>query len=124
VAIVWNVSREGGTPFLEAYRDLVLTHRTQGGAGGATEAYEMTGAFFDGGSGEQQGYETASFPYFQALDLEGLKGLALSASTMPAPGQPGSKEMLRDLEGIFHANESDGKVVMEYLVSVYCGRLR
>ena len=124
VAIVWNISRESGTPFLEAYTDLVLTYKTDGGAGGAAEVYEMTEAFFYDGSGEQQSYESANFPYFQALDLEGLKGLVLSSSSMPAPGQPGSKEMLRDLEGIFRAHESGGEVVMEYEVSVYCGRLR
>lgn len=41
---------------------------------------------------------------------------------MPAPGQPDSREMLRDLEEIFRSNESGGEVVMEYEVSVYCGR--
>ena len=123
VAVVWSMSREGGTPFLEAHTELVLTHRTGGGAGGAGDVHGMTGAFFDGGSGGHRGYETASFPHFQALDFEGLKGLVLSSSTMPAPGRPGSEEMLRGLEGIFRAHESGGEVVMEYEVSVYCGRL-
>ena len=125
VAILWNISRKNGTPFLKAYADLISTYRTDGGAGGGAEdVHEMTEAFFDDGSGAQQGYETANFPYFQALDFEGLKGLVLSSSSMPAGSQPGSKEMLRDLEEIFRSNESDGEVVMEYEVSVYCGRLR
>jgi SAM-dependent methyltransferase len=129
VAIVWSVSRESGTPFLEAYANLISTHRTSGGADGdgagvgSESVYEMTEAFVDDGSGGQQGYETAAFPYFQALDFEGLEGLVLSSSSMPAPGQPGSKEMLRDLKEVFRANESGGEVVMEYEVSVYCGRL-
>lgn len=123
VAIVWNIPRKSGTPFLEAYTELISTYRTDGGAGGEAEAvYEMTEAFFDGGSSEQQGYETADFPYSQALDFKGLKGLVLSSSSMPAPGQPDSREMLRDLEEIFRSNESGGEVVMEYEVSVYCGR--
>lgn len=125
VAVLWSVSRTSGSTFLQAYADLVSTYRTDGGAGGNAEtAYEMTEAFFEDGSGAQQGYETANFPYFQALDLESLKGLVLSSSTMPAPGQPGSKEMLRGLDEIFRSNESDGEVVMEYEVSLYCGRLR
>lgn len=123
VAVVWSMSRSRGTPFLEAHTELVLAHRTGGGTGGAGDAREMTEAFFDGGHGGHQGHETARFPYFQALDFEGLKGLVLSSSTMPAPGRPGSEEMLRDLEGIFGANESGGEVVMEYEVSVYCGLL-
>lgn len=123
VAVVWSVSCESGTPFLEAYADLISTYRTSVGAGGGGgSVYEMTEAFFDDGSGKPQGYETANFPYLQALDFEGLKGLVLSSSSMPAPGQPGSEEMLRDLEEIFRANESGGEVVMEYEVSVYCGR--
>ena len=124
VAIVWNVSRESGTPFREAYADLISTYKTNGGAGGAKEVYEMTEAFFDDGSGERPGYETANFPYSQVLDFEGLKGLVLSYSSMPALGQPGSQEMLRDLEKIFRSNESGGEVIMEYEVSLYCGRLR
>lgn len=124
VAIVWNVSRESGTPFREAYADLISTYKTNGGAGGAREVYEMTEAFFDDGSGGRPGYETASFPYSQVLDLEGLKGLVLSSSSMPALGQSGSQEMLRDLEKVFRSYESGGEVVMEYEVSLYCGRLR
>lgn len=124
VAIVWSNTRESGTPFLETYTELISTHWTDSGAsGGAERAHEMTEAFFDDGSGGQQGYEIANFPYFQALNFEGLKGLVLSSSSMPAPGQPGSKEMLRDLGEIFRAHESGGGVVMEYEVSVYCGRL-
>lgn len=124
VAILWNIPPKNGTPFFEAYADLISTYRTDGGAGGNAEiAYEMTEAFFDAGCGEQQGYETANFPYFHALDFEGLKGLVLSYSIMPAGEEPGSAEMLRDLEEIFRAHESDGEVVMEYRVSVYCGPL-
>ena len=125
VAIIWNVTRESGTPFREAYADLISTYKTNGGAGAdAKEIYEMTEAFFDNGSDERLGYETANFPYSQVLDFEGLKGLVLSYSSMPALGQPGSQEMLRDLEKIFRSNESGGEVVMEYEVSLYCGRSR
>lgn len=51
------------------------------------------------------------------------KMLVLPSSSMPAAGQPGSKEMLRDLKEVFRVNESGGEVIMEYVVSVYCGRL-
>jgi len=42
---------------------------------------------------------------------------------MPAGDEPGSEEMLRDLDEVFRTHESGGKVVMEYRTSVYCGRL-
>ena len=125
VAFVWNMSREAGTPFLEAYSRLVSTYRTDNGAGGnAEDVHEMTKAFFDEGSGEQRSYEVGSFPYSQHLDFEGLKGLVLSSSSMPAGNEPGSEQMLRDLEEVFSTNKSNGEVVMEYKVSVYCGILR
>ena len=109
---------------LEAYSRLVSRYRTDDGAGGnAEDVYEMTEAFFNDSSDERS-YETGEFPYYQRLDLEGLKGLVLSASSMPAGNEPGSEQMLRDLEEIFDANESDGEVVVEYKVSVYCGSLR
>ena len=125
VAVVWSISREAGTPFLEAYSRLVSRYRTDNGAGGnAEDVYEMTKAFFDDGSGGQRSYEVGSFPYSQRLDFEDLKGLVLSSSSMPAGDEPGSERMLRDLKEVFRANESGGKVVMEYKVSVYCGSLR
>ena len=123
VAVVWSIARKAGTPFLEAYSRIVSGYRTDDGAGGdAEDVYEMTEAFFGGSDGEQ-GYEVGGFSYFQRLDLEGLKGLVLSSSSMPAGGEPGFAEMLRDLERVFHDYESGGEVVLEYAVRVYCGRL-
>jgi ubiquinone/menaquinone biosynthesis C-methylase UbiE len=125
VAVVWNNSRTAGTPFLEAYSRLVSRYRTNNGTGvDAEDVYEMTKAFFDDGCGEGPSYEVDRFPYSQRLDFEGLEGLVLSSSSMPVGDEPGSERMLRDLEEVFSANESDGEVVMEYEVSVYCGGLR
>lgn len=125
VAVVWNNSRTAGTPFLEAYSRLVSRYRTDNGTGvDAEDVYEMTKAFFDDGSGEGPSYEVGRFPYSQRLDFEGLEGLVLSSSSMPVGDEPGSERMLRDLKEVFSANESDGEVVMEYEVSVYCGGLR
>jgi hypothetical protein len=42
---------------------------------------------------------------------------------VPALGQPGSEEMLREVEEVFRGHESGGEITMEYEVSVYCGRL-
>jgi ubiquinone/menaquinone biosynthesis C-methylase UbiE len=124
VAVMWNNSRKDGSPFLEAYSRLVSRYRTDNGAGrNAKDVYEMTEEFFDDDSAEQRSYEVGSFPYSQRLDFEGLKGLVLSSSSMPAGNEPGSERMLRDLKEIFRANEAGGKVVIEYEVSVYCGSL-
>ncbi len=123
VAVVWSIARTTGTPFLEAYGRIISTYRTDDGAGGnASDVYEMTEAFFDGSDGHHC-YEMDTFENFQRLDRESLKGLVLSSSSMPARGEPGAEEMLRDLEEIFRAHESDGEVILEYEIRVYCGRL-
>jgi hypothetical protein len=83
----------------------------------------MTRAFFGDGPGGQRGYEVATFPYSQGLDFESFKGLVLSSSSVPALGQPGSEEMLREVEEVFRGHESGGEITMEYEVSVYYGRL-
>lgn len=122
VAVVLNAPAKTGTPFLEAHAQLLSEHAT--GAGGRIGAYESVEdlhggveAFFEGG------YETAGFPSTRRLDLEELKGLVFSYSTMPAEGGPGSEALLHDLEAVFRANESGGRVVVEYVARVYCGRL-
>jgi hypothetical protein len=98
-------------------------YMTGSGAGGAEDAHAMTRAFFGDVAGGQRGYEVATFPYSQGLDFEGFKGLVLSSSSVPALGQPGSEEMLREVEEVFRGHESGGEITMEYEVSVYCGRL-
>jgi len=117
VALVWNARKRSGTPFLEAYEGLLREHRTDDG--GEAGVYGKVDAFFGA-----EGYAAARLPNPQPLDFEGLKGRLLSSSYVPAEGEPGSVTMLRDLEGVFRANESGGEVIMEYVTLVYCGRLR
>lgn len=125
VAIIWNIPQKTGTPFLEDVGRLVSRYRTNDGAmSDAEDTYEMTEVFFEGSTGgARRGYEVGCFPNAQPLDLASLKGLVLSYSSIPAGDEPGSRALLRDLEEIFRANESDGEVVMEYVARVYCGRL-
>jgi hypothetical protein len=101
VAVVWNVPLKTGVPFLEDLERLLSEHRVDYSGVEAAfeeEIYERTETIFGAG-----GFETARFPNAQPLDFEGLKGLVLSYSNVPAEGDPGSGAMLRDLEGVFHA---------------------
>lgn len=121
VAIFLNAPKKSGTPFLEAYGRLLSRQgadgpRTVGGYGSVGDPRAGVEAFFGDG-----GYETADLPDSQPLDLDGFKGLVFSYSNMPAEGAPGSGALLRDLETVFRANESDGRVVLEYVARVYCG---
>lgn len=119
VALAWNARRRSGTPFLKDYERLLSEHRTDDDDGGEAGVYRKVDAFFG-----NEGYEVARLPNLQPLDFEGLKGRLLSSSYVPAEGESGSAAMLRDLEGVFRANESGGEVTIEYVTLVYCGRLR
>ncbi len=119
VVLVWNLRRKGATPFLAAYERLLEAYRTdRGEVEFWRRSDEMAGAFFDPGS-----FEMATFDNEQVLDLDGLKGRLLSISYVPAQGEPGSDEMLRNAEEIFHEHQTGGRVTIEYDTNIYYGRL-
>jgi SAM-dependent methyltransferase len=117
VVLVWNLRRKYATPFLAAYERLLETYRTdRGEVEFWRKSDEMATAFFGPGS-----FEKATFDNEQVLDLDGLKGRLLSISYVPAQGEPGSEEMLRNAEEIFRKHQT-GKVTIEYDTKVYYGR--
>ena len=118
VAIVWNWRRKDKTPFLAAYERLLAAYRTDRGEAEIwRRGDEMAAAFF--GS-----FEKATFDNEQVLDLDGFKGRLLSISYVPALGEPGSAEMLRQVEEIFDAHQKGDRVRIEYDTMVYYGRPR
>jgi ubiquinone/menaquinone biosynthesis C-methylase UbiE len=119
VAIVWNWRRKDKTPFLAAYERLLAAYRTDRGEAEIwRRGDEMASAFFGPGS-----FEKATFDNEQVLDLDGFKGRLLSISYVPARGEPGSEEMLRNVEEIFNEHQKGGRVRIEYDTKVYYGRL-
>jgi SAM-dependent methyltransferase len=119
VALVWNLRRKDATPFLAAYERLLDVYRTdRGEVEFWRRSDEMADAFFGPGS-----FEKATFDNEQVLDLDGLRGRLLSISYVPAQGEPGSGEMLRNAEEIFRKHQTGGKVTVEYDTKVYYGRL-
>ena len=117
--VVWNLRRKDATPFLEAYERLLATYRTDRGEAEIwRRGDEMAGAFFGSGS-----FESATFDNEQVLDLDGFKGRLLSISYVPAEGEPGSEDMLRNVEEIFDEHQRHGRVRIEYDTKVYYGRL-
>ena len=119
VAIVWNWRRKDKTPFLAAYERLLAAYRTDRGEAELWRRNdEMAAAFFGPGS-----FEKATFDNEQVLDLDGFKGRLLSISYVPARGEPGSEEMLRNVEEIFNEHQKGGRVRIEYDTKVYYGQL-
>lgn len=120
VVLIWNARRKEVTGFLAAYERALKTYGTdysevEHGQRGSPEEVR---AFFD-----PEPVETATFDNAQAFDLAGLKGRALSSSYVPAEGEPGNREMLKELEIIFQAYQQNGTVTVEYDTRVYIGRL-
>jgi len=119
VVLIWNDRRTDTTPFLRAYEDLLLKF--------GTDYKEVNPANFDDrvlipffGKG---GFRVKLFDNFQVFDFEGLKGRLLSSSYVPMEGHPGYEAMMKELERIFLAYQSDGKVIFEYDTRVYYGRI-
>ena len=118
VALVWNWRRKDETPFLAAYERLLATYRTDRGEAEVwRRGDEMAEALFGPGS-----FEKATFDNEQVLDLDGFKGRLLSISYVPAEGEPGSDEMLRNVEEIFDEHQKGGRVRIEYDTRVYYGQ--
>jgi SAM-dependent methyltransferase len=118
VALVWNARRAAGTPFVEAYEELLLRHGTDyREVGHRGPAPERLAAFFGGP------FETLRFDNEQTLDRDGLRARLLSSSYVPAAGQPGHREMMRHLDELFDRHASDGAVRLLYDVDLFLGFL-
>lgn len=120
VVLVWNARHKEGEGFPAAYERLLETHGTDytevnHGLRGSAEAVR---AFF-----APETVEVWSFENSQRLDLPGLKGRLLSTSYAPAEGEPGSAEMLAELEDVFRRYQDEGTVTVRYDTRVYVGRL-
>ena len=76
----------------------------------------MAGTFFGPGA-----FRQATFDNEQVLDLEGFMGRLLSISYVPAEGEPGSEDMLRDVEEIFRKYQTGRSIRILYDTKVYYG---
>lgn len=120
LAIVWNVRRVEATPFMIAYEALLRTHGTDYAAVAhrGLEPGELDLLF------GARGAELRTLPNRQELDRQGLEGRLLSASYVPAPGQPGHDEMMRDLRALFREHEAGGRVTFQYETRAFLGTVR
>jgi SAM-dependent methyltransferase len=119
VALIWNDRRAIGTPFLEAYEQLLQTHGTDyANVNHRRISEDNLQAFFGA-----EPLQRATFPYRQTLDLPGLQARLVSSSYTPAPGHPDHAEMLTGLAAIFAAHQTGGLVHLDYDTTVFYGRL-
>ena len=118
-ALIWNERRFTGSPFLEAYEDLLQTWGVDYAAIAA--AYPQSRQIDD--FFHPSPMRTASFPNSQRFDFDGLRGRLLSSSYAPPSGHPNHEPMIAALSRLFDRHQEDGHVVLGYDCRVYYGRL-
>jgi SAM-dependent methyltransferase len=118
VVLLWNFRHVSGTPFLEAYEQLLLTYGTDYEAvtHKQTDRGEVE-SFFGAG-----GFTSKTLQNHQRFDLEGLKGRLLSSSYTLEAGHARYEAMLHTLESIFETHKVNGAVTFEYDTTMYYGR--
>lgn len=115
IVLAWNERRTSGSPFLEAYEDLLLRWCPE---------YPRVAATYPSAAALEPFFapalmRSAAFPNSQSLDFEGLRGRLLSSSYAPRPPHPNHEPMLAALDRIFHSHQSAGQVEMTYDCLLY-----
>ncbi|MBW5448594.1 methyltransferase domain-containing protein [Cohnella sp. CFH 77786] len=118
-ALIWNSRLTSGSPFLEAYEQLLHRWSTDyASVNHKNVSEEILAAFFQEGT-----MRTARFRNRQKFDYDGLKGRLLSSSYAPETGHPNHEPMLRELRELFDRSESDGLVSFDYETEIYTGEV-
>jgi SAM-dependent methyltransferase len=117
--LMWNDRKLTGTPFLEAYENLLLTFGTDYLKIRHNNIVDdHIRAFFGVG-----GWKTATFANHQHLDWDGLRNRVLSSSYIPQPGDARYEPMLARLRAMFDRHhDPQGRVTIEYQTELFYGQ--
>lgn len=123
VALVWNNRLTTGSPFLEAYEELLVqyaddytqvNHRSA-----ATNDIDGLRAFF----APNPMTRLMVARHVQAFDYEGFCGRVLSSSYVPQVGRPGHEALMGALMAVFDRFHNGGYVYFIYETDLYYGTL-
>jgi SAM-dependent methyltransferase len=117
-ALIWNIKNSKHSPLMQDYEKLQLKHGTDY----KQVRHENIGdkefeLLFD------YGFTKKFFDNEQVLDYDGLKGRILSASYVPAEGEPGYEAVIDDIEAMFAKHNQNGKVKIVYIAEIVWGRM-
>jgi SAM-dependent methyltransferase len=118
VVLIWNERRLAATPFLRAYEDLLLRYGTDYEKVRHENITPEIDRFY-----APEAFQLKTLENFQHFDFKALKGRVLSSSYTPDPDHANFEPMLGELEQIFNAHQSNGKVTFEYETRIYYGHL-
>ena len=116
--LIWNERRTATTPFLLDYEQLLLTYGTDYKEVRHERTTAIIHEFFAPALADERVFDLR-----QQFDFEGVAGRLLSSSYAPLEGHPSHAPMMQELQRIFRAHASDGKVEFEYNTRVYYGHL-
>ena len=116
--LIWNERRTETTPFLLDYEQLLLTYGTDYKEVRHERTTAIIHEFFAPALADERVFDLR-----QQFDFEGVAGRLLSSSYAPLEGHPSHAPMMQELQRIFRAHASDGKVEFEYNTRVYYGHL-
>ena len=112
---MWNDRKLTGTPFLDAYENLLLTFGTDYKKVRHNNITKSdVESFFKAGT-----LQCAGFPNHQHLDLQGLLARVFSSSYIPQ-NDPRIEQQLRS---IFDQHHQNGAVTIEYNTELFYGKL-
>lgn len=118
-ALIWNTRPTSGTPFLEAFEQLLHRYGTDyGQVNHRNISEEDLAAFFRSGT-----MRKSVFANPISYDYEGLRGRLQSSSYIPVPGDPNHEPLMADFRDLFARSEQDGRVVVAYETELYIGEV-
>ncbi len=119
VALIWNTRRTSGTPFLEAYEQMLRTYGTDYDEVNQQNPDHASGrrAFFGGDA-----FTLHTFANQQVFDWDGVRGRLLSSSYTPEASHPNYESMLQELRRIFEQHNENGTVMFLYDTEVWVGQ--
>jgi SAM-dependent methyltransferase len=119
VVLVWNKRRRSGSPFAEAYEEMLRRFSIDYAEVDHDRVTpEVIAEFFHPESCVEH-----TFAGGQELTFEALRGRLESSSYAPAPGHPNHAPMIRELRRIFDAYSANGVIALEAYTLLYHGRL-
>ena len=117
VALIWNHRAEDRGPLMCDYERLLQRYGTDyDRVRRLRPSAEQIARFFG-----VPAIAVHVLAHRQSFDREGLRARLRSSSYVPAPGEPGHRELLAGLDALFELHQRDGRVAFDYDTRVYVG---
>lgn len=119
VILIWNSRLIHGTPFREAYNQLLHSYAIDyAEVNHKNISPAMLRSFFKEGTMHEE-----TFRMSQNFDFEGLRGRLLSSSYCPEPDHPNYAPMMTELQALFDRYQQQGHILFDYETEIFWGEV-